>query len=182
MSIRKSLVFTAFPLLWMTSAFGQTLPADPPPGESSIPHRGTLHREEDPILRHKAFCGDRYAHEVARLAYLEVKLDLGEKQRGAWRKWQQWHLDGADKEQANCLSDAPKADGWPTALDMDLRMERALAVELQSLQASRPSLEALYEALTPAQRTVFDRPPHGDHFAPPHGELRDHPGPIPPER
>lgn len=186
MSIRKSLIFAAFPLLWATTAFSQGAPAAPPPGDSSVqqpamPQPGMMHGEEDPVQRHKTFCSDHYAGEVGYLAYLEAKLDLTEKQRGAWHKWQQWQLDGADKEQANCLSHAPKSNGKPTALEMEEQMEKTLTIKLQSLQSSRPSLEALYEALTPAQRTILDRPPHGDHFAPPHGEPHDHPGAFPPE-
>lgn len=187
MSIRRALVFAAFPLLWATATLAQDTPAGSPPGnsssqQSSMPHPGMRQQEEDPVLRHKTFCSDRYAQEVAHLAYLEAKLDLTEKQRGAWHKWQQWQLDGADKEQVTCLSDAPKADGKPTALDMETRIEKTLTIKLQNLQSSRPALEALYEALTPAQRTVFDRPPHGDYFAPPHGAPHDHPGPIPPQQ
>ncbi len=168
MSISRALIFTVLPLLWTTMAVAQEAPPNPPP--------------DDPVLRHKAFCGDRYAHEVARLAYLEAKLEVTEKQRGAWYKWQQWQLDSADKEQVSCLAAAPRPAAASTALEKETEIEKALAIKLQSLQSSRPALEALYEALTPAQRTVFDRPLQGDHFAPPHGDPHDHPGPIPPSQ
>jgi hypothetical protein len=186
MSTHKSLVCAILPLFWATAAFSQGVPANPPSRDSSVQqpamsHPGMMHREEDPVVRHKTFCGDRYAHEIGRLAYLEAKLDLTEKQRSAWHKWQQWQMDGADKEQVDCLSNTPKPEGRPTALDMEAQMEKALSIKLQSLQSSRPSLEALYEALTPAQRAILDRPPHGDHIAPPHGEPHEHFGPIPPE-
>jgi hypothetical protein len=180
-------MLSALPLLYATTAFAQGAPAGPPPADPSLgqPPEGRpdmMRHEEDPVLRHKTFCSDRYAHEVARLAYLEAKLDLTEKQRSVWHKWQQWQLDGADKEQAACLSEAPKSAGRPTALEHEARLEKALTIELQNLQSSRPALEALYESLTPAQRSVFDRPSHGDHFAPPHGAPLDRSGPPPPER
>jgi hypothetical protein len=183
MSLQKSVMFSALPLLWVATAFAQGAPVNPPPADQATPPQAEMmHRKEDPAARHKAFCSDRYAHEVAHLAYLEAKLDLSEKQRATWHKWQQWQLDGADKEQAACLSDVPKPDEKPTALEMESRLERALTIKLQNLQSSRPSLEALYETLTPAQRSIFDRPPHGDHFAPPHGAPFGHPGFFPPEQ
>ncbi|HXP98404.1 MAG TPA: Spy/CpxP family protein refolding chaperone [Telmatospirillum sp.] len=187
MSVRKFLMVSVFSLFSATTAFAQGAPANPPPGDPSLgqPPAGRpdmMRREEDPVLRHKTFCSDHYAHDVARLAYLEAKLDLTEKQRSAWVKWQQWQVDGADKERAACLSEAPKSTGMPSFLDHEAQLEKALTIKLQNLQSSRPALEALYESLTPAQRSVFDRPPHGDHFAPPHGAPLDHPGSIPPAR
>ncbi|PKU25387.1 Spy/CpxP family protein refolding chaperone [Telmatospirillum siberiense] len=182
MSIRKTFLLTAFPLLWATMACAQGVPPSPPPaGQPPAPTSEMRHSEEDPVARHKNFCDEHHAHEIARLAYLEAKLDLTEKQRAAWNKWRQVQIDNAGKEQADCLSNVPTRETKPTALEREAQMEKGLAVKLQNLQSSRPALEALYEVLTPAQRTVFDRPPHGDHFAPPHGVPFGQPGPLPPQ-
>lgn len=182
MSIRKTLLCTTFPLLWAAMACAQGVPPSPPAAGQSTqqppaPPSERRHAEEDPVAHHKTFCSDHYAHEIAGLFYLEAKLDLTEKQRSAWNKWRQVQSDNANKEQTVCLTNAPTPDAKPTAPEREAQMEKVLVIKLQNLQSSRPALEALYEVLTPAQRAVFDRPPHGDHFAPSHGQ----PGPLPPK-
>jgi hypothetical protein len=91
-----------------------------------------------------------------------------------------WREDSL--EQANCLSNLPKMGEKQTTLERSAPIEKSLMIKLQSLQSFRLPLEALYEALIPAQRTVLDRPSHGDHFAPPHGEVSGHPRPFPPDQ
>ncbi len=156
MSIRKTLILAAFPVLCATAGFAPSATAATPVEQTG----------ETPELRHGRMCGERHAHEIARLAYLEAKLELTDKQRIAWHKWQQWQLDASEKEQADCLSVPPPTDAPPSALDHEARIRKTLAIKLQSLQSSRQALEALYEVLTPAQRATLDRP-HGEHFGPP---------------
>jgi hypothetical protein len=43
-------------------------------------------------------------------------------------------------------------------LDRMDRMEQFLSVRLQALQAAKPVVQALYQALTPEQQAIFNRP------------------------
>lgn len=179
MSIRRILFLTTFPLLLAAPICAQEASpgaAPVPPSSADAPRT-----DEDFAARHEAFCGERYAHEAGRLSYLEARLDLTDKQRSAWSKWRQVQLDNANREQTDCLSMTPDPKVKPTALEIEARLEKELSTRLQNLQSSRPVLDALYEVLTPVQRAVFDRPPHGDHFAPPHGDPFGQPGPMPPK-
>jgi hypothetical protein len=46
-------------------------------------------------------------------------------------------------------------------LDRLDRMQAFLSTRLEALQAARPSVQALYQALTPEQRAIFDHPFRG---------------------
>ena len=112
----------------------------------------------------KAKCIDHFARSAGRLAYLEARLQLTSDQQPLWDKWRQAVAAGAEKERNDCLADLPAAGQRPTALERDSRMEKMMATKVATLQAARPALEALYNALTPEQRVVFDRPMHGGHW------------------
>ncbi len=143
-------ILIAMPLLVSSAAFAETAPSGQ--AVAAPPHHAV-----DRVAWHKKVCGEIYAHQAGRLAYLEAKLSLTSQQRPAWSKWQQAKLDTAAKERSVCLDAAPKVETRPNALERDARMEKFLVAKLQGLQASRPMLEALYEQLTPEQKTAFDR-------------------------
>jgi hypothetical protein len=162
MSHSKLAIMAAIPFLFASVAFAETAPSGPAAAPAE-------HHAVDRAAWHKKMCGDMYAHQAAHLAYVEAKLDLTAQQRPAWTKWQQANLDAAAKMRTACLEAAPKAEGRPTAPEREARMEKFLTLKLQTLQATRPALEALYAELTPEQKTVFDRSSHmhGHHG---HGE------------
>lgn len=127
----------ALPLLWAPLALAQDAPAG---GEW-----------------HQKMCTEHYARKTARLAYLEAKLGLTEPQRAVWNKWRQTQLDAADQRRTACLQRQHKEGAArPTAVEREARMEKYLSTRLQQLQASRPALQALYDALTPDQKALFD--------------------------
>ena len=45
-----------------------------------------------------------------------------------------------------------------TMLDRLDRMQQFLSTRLEALQAAKPAVQALYQALTPEQRAIFDHP------------------------
>ncbi len=160
---RKLALLVAVPFLFAAAALAETVPAGP---RSERP-------DFDRAAMHKTMCVDMYAHQAARLAYIEAKLDLTAEQRPAWTKWQQANLAAAAKERSACLAAAPKAEGRPTALEREERAEKFLTLKLQTLQSTRPALQALYAELTPAQKKVFDHSGRGHgHFG--HGEGHGH--------
>ncbi|HLN22979.1 MAG TPA: Spy/CpxP family protein refolding chaperone [Patescibacteria group bacterium] len=162
MSTRSLAVLAILPLFWATAALAEA----PAPGAD---HATAAPSAADEARYHKNSCTERYAHTASRLAYLEAKLDLTDKQHPAWTKWSQWNLDAAGKGRATCLADAPKPGTTLTALDREANMEKALANTLAGLQASRPALQALYEVLTPEQRMIFDHSTGWSHHGGGHG-------------
>jgi periplasmic protein CpxP/Spy len=106
---------------------------------------------------HQKMCTERYARKAARLAYLEAKLALTDQQRPAWNKWRQIKLDAAEQRRTACLQHQHREDADLTAIERAARREKFLSARLAQLQASKPALQALYDALNPEQKALFDR-------------------------
>lgn len=104
-------------------------------------------------------CVDRYAQEAGRLAFVEAKLGLTDRQRPTWVRWSQWVLQGAQQQRDACLS-ALAEHPRQTALDRDLYREKELQIRLQTLQAARPALQDLYAVLNAEQKLVMDEGAH----------------------
>lgn len=114
--------------------------------------RRMMMRRGDPQER----CMDRLARHAARLAYVETKLNLTAQQQPLWDKVQSAAQTEEQKERQLCASLKPGAE--PTMLDRMDRMQQFLSARLEALQAARPAVQALYQALTPEQQAIFNRP------------------------
>src|SRR5689334_944158 len=116
--------------------------------------QGMHHRmmHHDPQER----CEDRLAWRAAMRAYTEVKLNLTAEQRPLWDKVQSAAQGEEQKERQLCVSLKPGADS--TLLDRLDRRQQFLSTRLEGLQAAKPSVQALYQALTPEQRGILDHP------------------------
>jgi len=101
-------------------------------------------------------CEERLAWRAAMRAYTESKLDLTPEQRPLWDKVQSIAQSEQQKERQLCA--ALKPGGETTVLDRLDRMQQFLSTRLDALQAAKPAVQALYQALTPEQRTIFDHP------------------------
>ena len=117
----------------------------------------------DPMIRTKTLCIEHFARSAGRLAYLEAKLQLTAEQQPLWDKWRQTLATGAGKQRAECLADLSAAGTHPTILDRTSHFEQMMETKVATMQAGRPALEALYQALTPEQRLALDLPRHGAH-------------------
>jgi hypothetical protein len=113
-------------------------------------HRMMMHR--DPKER----CEERLAWRAAMRAYAEAKLDLTPEQRPLWDKVESIAQTEQQKERQLCA--ALKPGGDTTMLDRLDRMQQFLSTRLEALQAAKPAVQALYQALTPEQRAIFDHP------------------------
>jgi hypothetical protein len=51
-----------------------------------------------------------------------------------------------------------KPGGAPTLLDRLDRMQQFLSARLQGIEAAKPALQSLYQALSPEQRAIIDHP------------------------
>ncbi|MFI4986435.1 MAG: Spy/CpxP family protein refolding chaperone [Alphaproteobacteria bacterium] len=150
MMIRK-LAIVSLAALSLGAAVALAQSAPPPPG----PGAGMMHH-----VSHADMCAERAAHAAGRLAYLEVRLNLTAEQRPLWAKWRQAVEDGAGKARTFCLAHEPKPDARPTIVERSALLEQMLTAKAESLHAAQPALAALYEALTPAQRAILNRPQH----------------------
>jgi len=122
-----------------------------PPPESGSP-RGVM-REGG----REQICRDVYAGKAGELAFLEAKLSLDARQAPLFARWKQASLEIAKQNEGDCAG--PRRDlRRPSAVDRMTLEEDLLKKRLADIQAERPSLTALYNALTPAQKEEFSRP------------------------
>jgi hypothetical protein len=116
------------------------------------PMRHRMMERRDPQER----CVDRLARRAARRAYVETKLNLTAEQRPLWDKVQSGAQAEEQKERQLCASLKPGTD--QTLLDRMDRMQQFLSARLDGLQSTKPSVQALYQSLTPEQRAILDHP------------------------
>ena len=102
------------------------------------------------------WCLDRLAHRAARYAYIEVKLNLTAEQQPLWDKVQSAAQTEEHQERQLCAALKPGAE--PTVLERMDRMQQLLQARLNGLQAGKPAVQALYQALTPEQQAILNRP------------------------
>ena len=114
--------------------------------------RHMMMRREDSQDR----CIDRLAWRAARRAYVETKLNLTAQQQPLWDKVQSAAQSEEQKERQLCASLKPGAE--LTMLDRMDRMQQFLSARLEALQAAKPAVQALYQALTPEQQAILNRP------------------------
>lgn len=119
-------------------------------GWPGMMHRMMMHR--DPQER----CQERLAWRAAMRAYTEAKLNLTAEQRPLWDKVQSAAQAEEQKERQLCTGLKPGQDS--TLLDRMDRMQQFLSTRLEGLQSAKPSVQALYQALTPEQRAIIDHP------------------------
>lgn len=144
---------------------GDTETARPMPGRGGDMGRGPMMRH---MMMHRMMMGrmmmgdpqerciNRLAWRAARRAYVETKLDLTAAQRPLWDKVQSAAQTEEQKERQLC--NALKAGTPGNLLDRMDRMQQYLSARLEGLEAAKPALQSLYQALTPEQRTIIDHP------------------------
>jgi hypothetical protein len=118
-------------------------------------HRQMWHRAMtrwDPQER----CIDRLAWRAARLAYVEAKLDLTAEQRPLWDKLHGIAQGEQQKERQLCGQLKPREES--TVLERMDRDQQFLSARLDALQSAKPAVQALYQALSPEQKEIFDHP------------------------
>jgi len=155
---KRIALLAAGALFCATAAFAQTTGSGGTGADTGTTQPG--YTKHDPGQWMKGMCVEHYARSASRLAYLEARLQLTSDQQPLWDKYQQAAEGGAAKQRDDCLASIPAAGTKPTFLDREDRAEKMMAGKLATMQASRPSLEALYNSLTPAQRVELDRPMH----------------------
>jgi hypothetical protein len=148
----RNLIAASFVAALSTSplAFAQNAPPGAP--EQARPQGAGEHQQA---------CAERYAHTVARLAYLEARLELTADQHPLWDRWRDAVISGVDQQRALCRQSPFRSGGHPTIVERQAYFAQITAARAQALQRAQPPLEALYQVLTPEQREVLDRPMSG---------------------
>jgi LTXXQ motif family protein len=142
--------------------YAQAGPMSADSGEHGMPDRDRQGMSDWPMMRRmmrgdpQERCTDRLARRAARLAYVQVKLNLTAEQRPLWDKVQSAAQIEGQKEAQLCASLKPGAE--PTVLDRMDRMQQFLSARLEALQSEKPAVQALYQALTPEQQAILNRP------------------------
>ena len=106
-------------------------------------------------------CEEHLARRAGFVAYVGARLNLTAEQKPLWDKVQAATQAAQDKQRQLCGTLKPAAErGQETVLDRMNRREQRLTARLQGLQQVQPAMQALYQALTPAQKEIVDHPFH----------------------
>lgn len=111
----------------------------------------------DRSARRAQFCKDMYARRVGELAFLEAKLSLAPNQVSLFDHWKQASLTIAKQHEDACVGRQQLKPGRQehSLVDRLAKEETMLKSRLADLDAEKPSLIALYDSLTPAQKQEF---------------------------
>jgi len=104
-------------------------------------------------------CEAHIARRAAAVAYVVSLLDLTPQQRPLYAKVQSAMENTTDKMHQLCATLKPADAQHPvTVLDRLKRREEFLQARLHGMQQVEPAMQALYQALTPAQKAIVDHP------------------------
>ena len=143
--------------------YAQAGPMSADSGEHGVPGGDRAGMRGWPMMMHHMMqrnpqerCTERLAWRAAMRAYAEAKLDLTAEQRPLWDRVQSAAQAEEQRERQLCASRKPDAETTlPERMD---RMQQFLSLRLEALQSAKPAVQALYQALTPEQRTILDHP------------------------
>jgi hypothetical protein len=106
-------------------------------------------------------CEAGIARRAARAAYVEALLNLTPEQRPLAAKVEAAMQSAGDKEHQLCAALPTDAKAAPaTLIDRMNRHEQMMQARLDGMKQVQPALQALYAALTPAQKAILDHPFH----------------------
>jgi len=118
---------------------------------------------------HAQRCNDHYAMAAGRLAFVEAKLGITDQQRPLFDHWRDSVLQTAQARKSECLAHPFTPGEHHSVLERTAMMEKRLESRLAALQSQQPALAALYQSLTPQQKTEFDHAHDGRHGHDGHG-------------
>lgn len=152
----------------------------------AAPGTREMHMPADLVAEMKRMCDDRYAGEVGRMAYLETRLKLTPAQQPLFARWKDVSLDIAKRHSADCSQRMAARDLKDrNMLERMGREEDMLKRRIADIDAERPVLSALYnalsaeqrETLSPGRRQMMATMMDGERFRHPPMEMLDHPPP-----
>ena len=93
-------------------------------------------------------------------------------QHPLWDKLRDAVISGADQQRALCRQSPFRSGAHPTIVERQAYFGQITAARAQALQTAQPALQALYQALSPEQREVLDRPISGHRHPPDRDDWR----------
>lgn len=172
-------------LVWLGSAaatnvtpldsqrFAQATPATPPT-TTPPPAGGPPGMAQRPAFNPKEMCVEHVARRIGNRAYLKARLDLTAQQLPLWNNFEKAADEASAKDKARCATLPTEVKTAPTYPERMTLREEMMKARLASLEATKPSLTALYAALTPEQKAIFDKPGRGMRMGMGGGKHRHH--------
>lgn len=157
MKCRIIVPFIASLALCASVAMAQDAPQAPPAPTAAHMGHGPWHMNKEDMAKHHAqMCSDRYAQAVGRLAYLETRLALTDRQKPLFERWKRVKLSSARAHSDECATMMPR-EMDASIIDRLKMHEKKMKARLADLQAQLPSLEAFVASLSDEQTHVLDR-------------------------
>jgi hypothetical protein len=142
-------------------------PAAPPPPAAGKQGGTGPDRATGPRMMHdrspKDMCVEHVARRIGDRAYLKARLDLKPEQMPLWSAFEKAADEASAKDKVRCASLPAEAKTPPNFMERFNRREDMMKARVESLEAVKPSLQALYAALTPEQKAILDKPAMGGH-------------------
>lgn len=140
----------------------QTGPMGPMGGPGMMGHgpmgQGPMGGMAMPAFSPKDMCTEQVARRIGNRAYLKARLDLKPEQMTLWNTFEKAADEASAKDKARCASLPAEIKTPPTYMERMTMREEMMKARLAALEAVKPSLQALYAALTPEQKAIFDKP------------------------
>ena len=111
-----------------------------------------------PAFSPKDMCTEQVARRIGNRAYLKARLDLKPEQMTLWTNFERAADEASAKDKAHCATLPAEIKTPPTYMERLTMREEMMKARLAALEAVKPSLQALYAALTPEQKAIFDKP------------------------
>ncbi|MFI4999604.1 MAG: Spy/CpxP family protein refolding chaperone [Reyranellales bacterium] len=134
-------------------------PAATPPAAGGGPDRRMQRGEQ--AFSPRAACQEVVARRAGNRAYIKVRLELKPEQMPAWSAFEKAADEVTAKANAKCATLPTDAKTRPNFTDRLTMREDMMKTRLEGIQAVKPSMLALYAALTPEQQAILDRPMAG---------------------
>ena len=129
-------------------------PAAMPPAAGGGPDRPA---RAERTFSPRAACKDRVAGRIGNRAYIKARLELTPEQMTVWSAFEKVADEASAKENAKCAALPADLKARPSFADGLNMREDMMKTRLESIQAVKPLMLALYAALTPEQKAVFER-------------------------
>jgi len=111
-----------------------------------------------PAFSPKDMCSEQVARRIGNRAYLKARLDLKPEQMTLWNNFEKAADEASAKDKARCAALPAEIKTPPSYMERMTMREEMMKARLAALEAVKPSLQALYAALTPEQKAIFDKP------------------------
>ena len=165
-----TVLVAAASLAWLTPATAfdggldgaQVAQANPPAAPAQPPAAGGPEKaRERPPFSPQKMCVEHLARRIGNRAYLKARLDLKPEQMNAWNAFEKAADEASVKEKAYCASLPVEIKPPSNFADRFSLQADRMKARAATLEAVKPSLLALYAALTPEQKELLDRPMMG---------------------